>query len=143
LALGLPRIQMKSYEMSAMGRSAILAVALVLFTVLNGRPGAILPTTGPVIFGLIFLTLSATSRLLLLQILLQGLSRRAGVTRVLIYGAGTTGAQLVLALRAHASIRPIAFVDDNAVLHGMTVAGLRVIRRRSWRPDPRPWRSTA
>ena len=126
-ALGLPRIQMKSYEMSAMGRSAILSVVLVmLFALMNGRPGAILPTTGPVVFGLIFLTLSATSRLLLLQILLQVYRDGQPLTRVLIYGAGATGAQLVLALRTHASIRPVAFVDDNSVMHGMTVAGLRV-----------------
>ena len=126
-ALGLPRIQMKSYEMSAMGRSAILSVVMVmLFTLMNGRPGAILPTTGPVVFGLIFLTLSATSRLLLLQILLQVYRDGQALTRVLIYGAGATGAQLVLALRTHASIRPVAFVDDNSVMHGMTVAGLRV-----------------
>ena len=126
-ALGLPRIQMKSYEMSALGRSAVLAVVLtVLFSLLNGRPGEVLPTTGPVIFGLIFLTLSATSRLLLLQILLQVYRDGNAMTRVLIYGAGATGAQLVLALRTHASIRPVAFVDDNSVLHGLTVAGLRV-----------------
>jgi FlaA1/EpsC-like NDP-sugar epimerase len=127
LVLGLPRIQMKSYEISAMGRSAVLAAALtVLFSLLNGRPGSILPTTGPIIFGVIFLVLSATSRLVLLHILLRVYRDGQNATRVLIYGAGTTGAQLVLALRAHASIQPMAFVDDNTVLHGLTVAGLRV-----------------
>lgn len=127
LTLGLPRIQMKSYEMSAMGRSALLAGALtVLLILFNGRPGAILPTTGPVIFGLMFLFLTAASRFALLRILLQLYRDGRSATRVLIYGAGTTGAQLVLALRAHASIQPLAFVDDNSVLHGLTVAGLRV-----------------
>ena len=127
LTLGLPRIQMKSYEMSAMGRSALLAGALTFLLILfNGRPGAILPTTGPVIFGLMFLFLTAASRFALLRILLQLYRDGRSATRVLIYGAGTTGAQLVLALRAHASIQPMAFVDDNSVLHGLTVAGLRV-----------------
>jgi FlaA1/EpsC-like NDP-sugar epimerase len=127
IALGLPRIQMKSYEMSAMGRSAILAAALsILFSLVNGRPGSILPTTGPVIFGAIFLLSSAASRLVLLNILHRVYRDGRPATRVLIYGAGATGAQLVLALRAHASIQPMAFVDDNAVLHGLTVAGLRV-----------------
>jgi FlaA1/EpsC-like NDP-sugar epimerase len=126
-ALGLPRIQMKSYEISAMGRSAILAgVLTLLFSVLNGRPGAILPTTGPVVFGLIFLFLSALSRLMLLQVLLWVYRDGQTATRVLIYGAGATGAQLAMALGAHSTIRPVAFVDDNAVLHGITVAGLRV-----------------
>jgi FlaA1/EpsC-like NDP-sugar epimerase len=125
--LGLPRIQMKSYEMSAMGRSAILAgVLVVIFALLNGRPGSILPTTGPVIFGVVFLMLSAGSRMILLQILTQIYRDGRSLSRVLIYGAGTTGMQLALALRTHASVRPMALVDDNAVLHGLTVAGLRV-----------------
>jgi len=127
LTLGLPRIQMKSYEVTAVGRSAILTVALtVLFAALNGRPGTILSTTGPVTFGLFFLFLSAASRLLLLQLLLHLYRGDGAPTRVLIYGAGTTGMQLALALRTHAKIRPVVFVDDNAVLQGMTVAGLRV-----------------
>ncbi|WP_209426448.1 nucleoside-diphosphate sugar epimerase/dehydratase [Pararhodobacter sp. SW119] len=127
VALGLPRIQMKSYEMSAMGRSAILAAVLtVLLSLLNGRPGTILLTTGPVIFGLNFLFLSAACRLVLLHVLMRVYRGGQPMTRVLIYGAGTTGMQLALALRTHATIRPQAFVDDNAVLHGLTVAGLRV-----------------
>jgi FlaA1/EpsC-like NDP-sugar epimerase len=44
----------------------------------------------------------------------------------MIYGAGTTGTQLVSALNAHKTIYPVAFVDDNAALHGLTVAGLPV-----------------
>jgi FlaA1/EpsC-like NDP-sugar epimerase len=127
VTLRLPRIQMKSYEITAMGRSAILAAGLgLLLVLLNGRPGTILPTTGPVIFGAMFLLLSAAARLVLLQALLRIYRDGAPLTRVLIYGAGATGAQLVLALRAHARIRPVAFVDDNVVLHGMVVAGLKV-----------------
>jgi FlaA1/EpsC-like NDP-sugar epimerase len=46
--------------------------------------------------------------------------------RVLIYGAGTTGTQLASALRTHEEIDPVAFVDDNISLQGMTLKGLPV-----------------
>ena len=44
----------------------------------------------------------------------------------IIYGAGTTGMQLASALKQHKSIEPVAFVDDNLTMQGMTVSGLRV-----------------
>ena len=46
--------------------------------------------------------------------------------RVLIYGAGTTGAQLAQALKVHGTIDPVAFVDDNTSLQGVTLSGLSV-----------------
>ncbi|MEO0866060.1 MAG: nucleoside-diphosphate sugar epimerase/dehydratase, partial [Pseudomonadota bacterium] len=46
--------------------------------------------------------------------------------RVLIYGAGTTGMQLVSALRGHEMIEPVAFVDDNQALQGINVLRLPV-----------------
>ncbi len=47
---------------------------------------------------------------------------------VLIYGAGTTGVQLVQALRLSAHYRPIGFIDENRTLWGQMVAGLKVYR---------------
>ncbi len=47
-------------------------------------------------------------------------------TRVLIYGAGTTGSQLVSALRGHETIQAVAFVDDNKGLQGLRVQRLPV-----------------
>jgi FlaA1/EpsC-like NDP-sugar epimerase/lipopolysaccharide/colanic/teichoic acid biosynthesis glycosyltransferase len=66
------------------------------------------------------------SRALTLQLLLWLLRNRQQPVRVLVYGAGETGQQLVDALRTHETIVPTAFVDDNPVLHGSTVAGLKV-----------------
>ena len=48
------------------------------------------------------------------------------VRNVLIYGAGTTGMQLALALRPDIGTRVIGFVDDNKVLQSVSVAGLPV-----------------
>jgi FlaA1/EpsC-like NDP-sugar epimerase len=57
----------------------------------------------------------------------QAIYRRAQPRRrVLIYGAGTTGTQLAQALKTHERIDPVAFVDDNTSLQGMTLMGLPV-----------------
>lgn len=45
---------------------------------------------------------------------------------VAIYGAGSAGTQLVVALRMGSSMKPVAFIDDDAHLWGRTVSGIRV-----------------
>ncbi len=45
---------------------------------------------------------------------------------MLIYGAGTTGVQLLEALNAAGGYKPVAFVDPEPTLAGQYVAGLRV-----------------
>ena len=45
---------------------------------------------------------------------------------VLIYGAGGAGQQLVAALHLGHEYKPVAFIDDDAALHGSTVSGVRV-----------------
>jgi FlaA1/EpsC-like NDP-sugar epimerase len=47
--------------------------------------------------------------------------------RVVIYGASAAGAQLYFALRARGQYRVVALVDDNPVLQGAHVAGMRVL----------------
>jgi FlaA1/EpsC-like NDP-sugar epimerase len=49
---------------------------------------------------------------------------------VAIYGAGTTGRQLAAYLRAEGFLRPVAFLDDNPALFGLTISGLRVYSPR-------------
>lgn len=46
--------------------------------------------------------------------------------RLLIYGAGRTGRQLAAALASDDAVRPVAFVDDDPRLHGVSIGGLRV-----------------
>lgn len=125
--LGLPRIQLKSYDFSAMGRSAMLAMVLAGLTVaLNGALDTPGPSSAPITFAMIYLVLSALTRLLALRMLLAIYRRDVQGTRVLIYGAGKTGMQLALALKPHEAIRAVAFIDDNPVLRKLTVAGLPV-----------------
>jgi FlaA1/EpsC-like NDP-sugar epimerase len=127
MALGIPRIKLKAYETRAIIRtgilSAVLAVSGIAMNVL-GQTG--LATAVFFNFGFLFFGLSVASRLVGLRIL-QWIYFGAGDrTRVLIYGAGATGVQLVAALNQSEVIEPIGFVDDNQTLQSIKVAGLPV-----------------
>ena len=126
--LGLQRIQLKSYETSAMMRTGIHAAIMTAVTALLLEIGTQnFPIAGVVIYGLMLFLGSAGLRIAMLNMLLwvlrQGQPKRRGV----IYGAGTTGVQLAAALRSHERIVPVAFVDDNVTLQSTMVAGLRVL----------------
>lgn len=54
-----------------------------------------------------------------------------GTQRVVIYGAGGAGVQLATGLNRSGRYYPIAFIDDNASLHGSTINGLEVFSARS------------
>lgn len=126
--LGLPRIQLKSYETTAVLRTGVYAAVVTLcFAVMTRFALPIFPVAGVVIYGLMLFLLSAGMRTALFHVLLWVLRQGQPKHRVLIYGAGTTGVQLVAALRSHERIVPIAFVDDNTALHSSTIAGLRVL----------------
>jgi FlaA1/EpsC-like NDP-sugar epimerase len=49
-----------------------------------------------------------------------------GGLRVAIYGAGSAGNQLAIALANSNEYRPVAFIDDKKELQGSTIAGIRV-----------------
>ncbi|MEP4037147.1 nucleoside-diphosphate sugar epimerase/dehydratase [Pseudophaeobacter sp.] len=125
--LGLPMVQLNAYERHAVGLTAIVAAlaatSLALLTQLFG-PALSLGTY--VIFATSLVLFMMAIRALLHQIVLMIYRRAAPRCRVLIYGAGTTGTQLAQALKSHDGIDPVAFVDDNSSLQGMTLVGLQV-----------------
>ena len=53
--------------------------------------------------------------------------RDSGLPRVAVYGAGSAGNQLVAALRLGRSMRPVAFIDDDANIANRVIAGLAFI----------------
>jgi FlaA1/EpsC-like NDP-sugar epimerase len=53
---------------------------------------------------------------------------RESIKTVLIYGAGTTGVQLLDELRRSGAYEPIGFIDTSPTLWGMYVGGLKVYR---------------
>ncbi|MEQ6249390.1 nucleoside-diphosphate sugar epimerase/dehydratase [Sulfitobacter sp. HNIBRBA3233] len=125
--IGICDIQVSGYEAAAVGLTAVFAALLALasFT-LSDIAGLGLPVGLHMVFGVVFFCLAVASRAVLLQIVVAIYRRTSARCRVLIYGAGTTGMQLVSALRGHQSIQPVAFVDDNKGLQGMQVARLPV-----------------
>lgn len=127
--LGIPNVQLKAYESRELGKTALFGCLLAGENILLSRlaNGAI-PPGASVVFGVIFIVLSASSRIAMLQILLAMYRRAQPTCRVLIYGAGSTGLQLASALRTHHSVEPVAFVDDSPALQSITVAGLPVHR---------------
>lgn len=129
LFLGIPNIQLKAYETRELGRTALFGILLgvvnLMLTRLAQQPT---PIGNSLVFALVFIVLSAGSRVVLLQLVLALYRRAQPTCRVLIYGAGSTGLQLVTALKTHHWIEPVAFVDDNPALQSTTVAGLSVFR---------------
>ena len=125
--LGLPGIQLNAYERHAVGLTAIFALALAAVSAgLLMFAGLKLPFGTHVMFAISYFLFLVASRAVLFQVVTAMYRRAQPRRRVLIYGAGTTGTQLAQALKAHDSIDPVAFVDDNTSLQGMTLLGLPV-----------------
>lgn len=126
--LGLPRVTLNAFELPAALRCAVLATGLAAVGWL------IAPELSPDLHGGVFAVFAALMtlmvvagrvalRALTVQVYRQGRPRR----RVLIYGAGRTGQQLVAALRHDEVICPVGFVDDNPTLQSTSLAGLPVL----------------
>ncbi|MEX3313977.1 polysaccharide biosynthesis protein [Sulfitobacter sp. PS-8MA] len=125
--LGVCSIQLNAYETAAVGATALLSIVLAATSYLTSwLLGLNYPFGLHVMLGAFFFTFVVISRALLLQVVLMIYRKGPTRCRVLIYGAGTTGTQLVSALRGHEHIEPIAFVDDNVALQGLRVAKLPV-----------------
>lgn len=127
VVLGMHRIQLKSYEAIAAMKSGLIALlcGAAVFGIWKAG-GIALTAAGIVLFVLIFTLSAIVARFMMLQALLGILSLGQVRQNVIIYGAGSTGAQLASALRSDEKVRVVAFIDDNPNLRGLTVQGLRV-----------------
>ncbi|TNV18966.1 polysaccharide biosynthesis protein [Buttiauxella sp. B2] len=97
--------------------SAVLLIIAAFYT------NIYLPRTIPFIYFSFGLLMIAGSRLALRMVINRSL--KLG-TKIIIYGAGASGRQLLPALSQAAEYFPVAFVDDNprlqgSVMHGVTV----------------------
>lgn len=102
----------------------IAVSAVFLFVVSQGLSLGV-PRSVPGIYAMLALILVGGLRFLLRELFRREL--RQGLTPVLVYGAGTSGQQLVASLLRGNDYLPLAIVDDNPALHGNEVNGLRVI----------------
>lgn len=99
--------------------SAIFLFAISQFFTLG------VPRSVPGIYAMIALIAVGGLRFFLRELFRHELRR--GLKPVLVYGAGTSGQQLVASLLRGNDYMPLALVDDNLALNGTEVNGLRVI----------------
>jgi FlaA1/EpsC-like NDP-sugar epimerase len=102
--------------------SGVAFSTAALIAVNNGVFETPLPTEVFVIYFAIATLYVGVSRIAAREILRLHISAES----VLIYGAGAAGGQLCSSLRTRGQYRAVAFVDDNPLLHGARVAGIRV-----------------
>lgn len=127
LWLGISSTTLNDYEASSVGQTALFAGLLaIVSTLLCIAVNVPLPFSTQIVFGITYFVFAAISRAVLLQVVLAIYRQGTDRCRVLIYGAGTTGMQLVSALRSHEVIEPVAFVDDSQALQGVNVLRLPV-----------------
>ena len=130
-ALKLPRIKLNAFESRAMLQVGLVAVALSLAALLISYLFQLpTPLSTVFIFGALFFLFSTLMRVSGLYLLTFILERTNSIPSVAIYGAGTAGIQLALALRQARAARPVAFIDDNKTMHGLMVSGLPVYSRK-------------
>ena len=101
--------------------SALLMAALLLMVGFEGFPRSV-----PFIYFTLSFLLLGGSRLSFRNIYAQFYSSKNAGKKVLIYGAGSSGRQMVTAFRDSADFNPICFVDDAKELQGRDLAGLPI-----------------
>jgi FlaA1/EpsC-like NDP-sugar epimerase len=108
----------------AMSIAAVLWAALAFLAAWTGREG--MPRSVPLIYWMLG-TIGVGGIRFAARRLLRGQAQGPHPGRpVLIYGAGEAGRQLAASLRQGGDLFPAGFVDDDKLLHGADVAGLRV-----------------
>ncbi|CAH7076396.1 Capsular polysaccharide biosynthesis protein CapD [Vibrio chagasii] len=85
---------------------------------------ASVPRSVPIIYGTFLCLLCGGSRLIVRVLVAQANSK--GRKKVLIYGAGSAGRQLALALRTSESHKVVGFIDEDKTLENTVLMGLRV-----------------
>lgn len=126
--MGLSKIKLGAFEGNAVFKICISAVGLAAISgLVNFALGDQAPVSLSVIFGAVFFFGCVSSRIAARYLLDYLAVHRSDCKRVMVYGAGQAGIQLVSALRQTRQVRPVAFVDDNPSLAGLNIAGLNVI----------------
>lgn len=100
------------------------AVSLAIFAYYLQEP---IPRTVPIIYGAYLALLCGGSRLVVRNLIATTSPSKGSPEEVLIYGAGSGGRQLALALRASGSYRVRAFIDEDRTLTHTVILGLPVI----------------
>lgn len=103
------------------GVTVSVGLLLVINSLLMLKP---VPLTAFVIYWALALIYVAGSRFLIRGFM--NYRNLGGTPRIAIYGAGTAGVQLAIAVKRSGRFHTIAFLDDNNSLQGSLVAGIEV-----------------
>jgi FlaA1/EpsC-like NDP-sugar epimerase len=133
IRLGLYRAVVRFMEerallMIAVGVTLSIALLVGVLTLLQLAP---IPRGALAIYWAISVLYICASRFLARAILRHAPGRSHVPRRVIVYGAGSAGRQLAMALRAGAQYHPIAFIDDAERLTGLEILGVKVYRSDS------------
>jgi len=109
----------------AMLGAVTLSVILISYLVML-LASAVLPVGGLFIFWMLACGYVFGSRFMARAVLRQQFTREVSRKKVIIYGAGSAGIQMVNALKAGKEFEPAAFVDDEPNLQGLILSGLQV-----------------
>lgn len=111
---------MHAFQTVAIGIGAS-AVSLIAVNYMMQLP---VPRSVPFIYAMLALLTIGGARFVLRALYLKNQLRYK--ERVLVYGAGTSGRQLVVSLSHGREHEPVAFIDDSSALNGAFIQGLKV-----------------
>lgn len=127
LLTGLYRVRLFGFTLSEIRTLAKTAVLIGFFCILlRGMFLEYLSSSVLIIFALIFFVLALLSRIAALSMLRFFEGDGIGLERVIIYGAGSAGIQLLSALKGSKEFKPVAIVDDKISLQGLKVSGFEI-----------------
>ena len=124
-------------------RAGLVVLALLLVNTLIGSPDP--PRSFWILYWLLFTGGAIASRIMMRDLLLHHLDQAPGralaisaagsgpPSQTLIYGAGSTGRQLLESLRSTPAFQCLGFVDDDRSVHGRTLQNLPI-----WSPEELP-----
>ncbi len=111
----------------------LYALIFTVIVFLLGAELGLVPRTVPLLNWLVLLLFVGGSRFIARWWLADAYSRLGGkvakeyiAKKVIIYGAGSAGVQLASALGYGQEFKPVAFIDDDILLHKQKVNGLRI-----------------
>tara|TARA_Y100000588_G_scaffold325657_1_gene359558 strand:- start:127 stop:2061 length:1935 start_codon:yes stop_codon:yes gene_type:complete len=104
--------------------AVLSAIALAVFAYYLQEP---IPRTVPIIYGAYLALLCGGARLVVRNLVATTSPTKDSRQEVLIYGAGSGGRQLAVALRASGNYRIRAFIDEDKTLTNTMILGLPVV----------------
>ncbi|MEH0760291.1 polysaccharide biosynthesis protein [Vibrio sp. 16] len=101
--------------------SVISALSVAVFSFYLDAP---IPRSVPIIYGAFLCLLCGGARMIIRSLVAQ--ANNKSKKKVLIYGAGSAGRQLALALRSSESHHAVGFIDQDKTIVGTMIMGLNV-----------------